>query len=813
MIVLKFGGSSVANADCIRQMTAVVRKSYESSPALVVVSAMGGVTDKLNELTAMAVAGKDYSTAFEALQSRHLQCQIDLFEGKEDQNSSIRDRCTELQSILNAISALGECSPSIKARILGFGERLSSDLIHRYWSHSGLENTLLDSTAVIRASGDPLDSRVAFQETETLIRKALGANPQGLSLAPGFIASNAEGQQVTLGRGGSDYSAALFAAALDAERLEIWTDVPGILTAEPGLVRSAYPIPELGYEEVMELSHFGAKVIHPPSVQPVFAKGIPILVKNTFEPEAEGTRITRRPPDEGGVVRGTSCIPGISLLTVLGSGMVGVPGTAERVFGALSRAKLNVLFISQSSSEHSICLGVKDEDADRAKTAIERDFEPEIALGRVEPVRIEPGLAILAVVGEKMRQRAGLAGRAFSLLGENGINIRAIAQGSTERNISMVIETRDRAKALNVLHEGFFLSPSKRVHLFCVGTGGVGSELFKQLAEQRDFLLQEHVLDVRLAGVSNSRKMLVDPEGIDPANWEEELEQRGEPADLRAFVGRVKSLNLRNSCFVDNSASAQVAATYEQLLSENVSVVASNKIAAASPFPDYLKLQQTARNSGAHWLYETNVAAGLPVLRTIEDLLRSGDRIHRIEAVVSGTLNYITNTISEEVPVSQAVEMARDVGLTEPDPAIDLSGLDVIRKVTILARLCGTPMEIEAVESKSFLPVESVGAYSEAELLEELRRLDPGFEKQRQNAAASGSRLRMTAVLEEGRASVGLRAVDSSHPAFELEGMDNIILVHSDRYRDQPLVIKGAGAGPDVTAAGVFADILRYAHI
>ena len=817
MIVMKFGGTSVAAAEAIRRVADIVRETAATSPAVVVVSALGGVTDELVHLIGEALtAAPNLETRIAALEQRHLELVDELFPEADRplHRDSVRLRFGELRELLGGVRILGECSSSVRARILGFGESLSSLAISRFLASGGLANVLLDPVQLIRATGDPLDADVDLEETFRRIEAAV--DPKGLSVAPGFVAGDDSAdpiRPVTLGRGGSDYTAALFAAALGAERLEIWTDVSGILTAEPGLVRSAYPIRELGYEEVMELSHFGAKVIHPPSVAPVFRAGIPILVKNTFEPEAPGTRIANVTGEGSGAVRGISCIPGIALLTIVGAGMVGVPGTAERVFGALSRAGISVLFISQSSSEHTICLAVREEDAAGAKAAIETAFEPEIALGRVDPVQVEDDLAIAAVVGEGMRARVGLAGKTFSLLGENGVNIRAIAQGSTERNISMVIPARDRAKALNVLHEGFFLSGAKTVHLFCAGTGQVASSLFTQLAEQADFLEKTHGLRVRIAGLLNSRQMLIEPEGIDPASAGDRLTGDGEPADLPQFVAAIRDLNARNAIFVDNTASADVAAVYGGLLEANVSVVASNKIAAASPWPEFDGLQQAARRRGARYLFETNVAAGLPVLRTIEDLIRSGDRVHRIQAVVSGTLNYIYNTISADIPFSKAVAMARDAGLTEPDPAIDLSGLDVIRKITILGRLCGTPLEVEGVENRAIIGADAVGAFDWDGLAQELAKHDDAVEATRAEAEAQGKRLRFVATFEDGAARVGPESVDSAHPAYGLAGMDNIVLVWSDRYPQQPLVVQGAGAGPAVTAAGVFADILRIAHV
>ncbi len=814
MRVQKYGGTSVATAEAIRRVADIVRESTEHGPNVVVVSALGGVTDALQSLIDRAALGAELDDSFRQVRQRHLDCVSELWPHEQGGATSdfIQSLFAELEELLSAVRTLGECSASSRARIMGFGERISSRIVHRYFDAQGLPNALLDPTSLIVASGNPLGARVDMQETNERIRAAVDNRKASLYVTPGFIAGAPDGKPVTLGRGGSDYSAAIFAGALDAESLEIWTDVSGVLTAEPKLVPDAYPIAELSYEELLELSHFGAKVIHPPSVQPVLDKGIDLYVRNTFDPAAPGTRIHRSPKHEQ-AIRGVSSVPDIALITVLGSGMFGVPGTAERVFGALSRSALNVLFISQSSSEHSICLAVSEAEAVQAKQAIELEFELEITLGRIRKPRVESDLTMIAVVGDGMRRNVGVAGRTFSLLGENGINIRAIAQGSTERNISIVINSRDRPKALNVIHEGFFLSERKRVHLFCIGTGGVASSLLRQIAEQHTKLESDQRLDIRIAGICNTRKMLLDPDGIEASSWQARLDADGETSNLDSFIARLTELNLRNSCVVDNTASPIVAAHYAPLFESSISVVASNKIAASSDHEDYLKLRKTALSRGAHWMFETNVAAGLPVLRTIEDLLRSGDRIRRVEAVVSGTLNFIANELAEDMPLSKVVARAQELGLTEPDPVIDLSGLDVIRKVTIIARLCGTPLETSDVQAEAFLPIELVGALSPQELEQKLRELDASIEAKRKRAAARNERLRLTAQFAEGKAKVGLQSVGSEHPAFELQGMDNIVLIYSDRYPEQPLVIKGAGAGRDVTAAGVFADILRYAHV
>ena len=632
-------------------------------------------------------------------------------------------------------------------------------------------------------------------------------------MVPGFISSTCDSEPSTLGRGGSDYTAALLGNYLNASLIDIWTDVSGMLTAAPNIVSAAYPIKSMSYEEAMELSYFGAKVIYPPTIQPALEKKIPIGIKNSYAPDDEGTMITEHPNHGDATVKGFSSIGNISLITVSGSGMIGVPGVAMRAFKALCMGNVNVLFITQSSSEHTICVGIYTNDAEQACARLNEEFAIEIERKIVHAIESEDGLAIIAVVGDKMREQVGIAGKAFRLLGENGINIRAIAQGATERNISIVIKEKEVAKALNALHDGFFLSKYKRVHLFMVGVGTVGGTMLDQLRDQTDFLKNEYGIDIRVVGISNSKKMIFNRKGIDLANWRDLLANATEAANLPAYVENIKQLNLRNSIFIDNTASHELPKMYSRVAQLSIPIVASNKIMASSPLKTYLEFKKEVKACGVKFLHETNVAAGLPVLKTIEDLVASGDKIVKIQAVLSGSLNYIFNTISSDVPFSQAVVQAREKGLTEPDPAIDLSGLDVRRKILILARVGGNMLELDDVMKNDIIPENELKASNFDELLANLKRNDAKIEAIRAESAAAGKKLRYVAEFDNGKAVTGLQSVDASHPAYNLDGMDNIILLYTRRYHDQPLVIKGAGAGPGVTASGVFADMMRLANM
>ncbi|MCQ2375286.1 MAG: bifunctional aspartate kinase/homoserine dehydrogenase I [Salinivirgaceae bacterium] len=815
MRVIKFGGTSVGCADRIKQLSKIVDLYKGENQLIVVVSALSGVTNLLEECCSLALSGStDYTKHIDTIKNRHYDIINELVAASDIASISkhIDDVCSELSDICKGIAILGECSNHTRARLLSCGERMSFKLISVILNNFGQKNEAIDSREIIITDDNYTQGHVD-QEISAANAQKRFSKFSGIALMPGFISRNHKGESTTLGRGGSDYTAALLGAYLNASQIDIWTDVSGMLTADPKNVSSAYTIESLSYEEAMELSYFGAKVIYPPTIQPALEKKIPIAIKNSFKPEDKGTLITEQPAASEGAIKGFSSISNISLITISGSGMVGVPGVAMRAFKALRQANANVLFITQSSSEHTICVGVYSCDAKPACQQLEAEFENEIEHKKVYKPFAEDNLAIIAMVGDKMRESVGVAGKAFKLLGENGINIRAIAQGATERNISVVINETEVHKALNALHDGFFLSKYKKVHLFMVGAGTVGGTMLDQLNEQSNFLKEEYGIDIRLVGLSNSKNMLFESKGIDLAKWRDLLKEAKAPANLTEFVANMKAMNKRNSIFIDNTASGELPKIYTEVAKLKIPIVASNKIMAASSLDNFLSFKKMMKENGLKYLHETNVAAGLPVLKTIEDLVASGDKILKIQAVLSGSLNYIFNTISEEVSFSQAVVQAREKGLTEPDPAIDLSGLDVRRKILILARISGNMLELDDVKKNDIIPENELKASNFDELLANLQRNDAKIEELRKDTAAAGEKLRYVAEFNNGEAVTGLQRVDMTHPAYNLDGMDNIILLYTRRYHEQPLVIKGAGAGPGVTASGVFADIMRLANM
>jgi aspartokinase/homoserine dehydrogenase 1 len=629
-------------------------------------------------------------------------------------------------------------------------------------------------------------------------------------IVPGFIASTSGGTTSTLGREGSDYTAAIIATAMHAKRLEKWTNVDGIMTADPGLVKNAFPVKELSYNEAMELAHFGARVIYPPTLHTVFENKIPVIIRNAFKPENPGTTIHAGINDKRPVVIGLSNIPEIALLTLSGSGMVGIPGISKRLFGALAEKKVNIVFITQASSEHSITIGINQNELKLARKAILEEFSIEMEVGKIRKPEVEQDQSIIAIVGDRMKKSTGLAGKAFSTLGKNGVNIRSIAQGSSERNISMVVNKTDLKKAMNVLHERFFLSGTKQLHLFLVGTGNVGSALIKQIAEQKNYLKQQHSVVLNLTGIANSKKMLFREEGISIHSWKQDLDKNEEKMNSSAFLKKVTGMNLRNSIFIDETASESIIPLYQPFLEASINVVTSNKIAASSEYKRYRKLIDTARAKNVKFLYETNVGAGLPLIRTIHDLINSGDKITGFQAVLSGSLNFILNSFNENMTFSETVQKAHKEGYTEPDPRIDLSGTDVKRKLLILARECGYQLEMEDIESLPFVP-ESCFSTTKDAFIEKLSEQDAYFEKMHRSAVRNKKKLRYVARFRLGKASVGLEEVDETHPFYVLDGKDNILLLYTRLYEEQPMVIKGAGAGSEVTASGVFADIMRIA--
>jgi aspartokinase/homoserine dehydrogenase 1 len=808
MKVLKFGGSSVGSAENIRLVKKIVEK--QDGPVVVVISAFEGVTDRLIHAAQLA---RDQHAAYTEVNSGlrylHLDTVKDLLKGevRKEATRNVTALLDEFQEVLKGIYQLRDLSPKTLDLVLSFGERLSSRIVANF-----LEGAhFIDSRELIRTDSQFGSSTVDMEVTFRAIQER-SKEFNKLTVLPGYIASTPEGETTTLGRGGSDYTAALLAAALKAEVLEIWTDVDGFMTADPRIVPKAYTVDCMSYEEAMELSHFGAKVIYTPTLTPAYKAGIPIRVRNTFNPELPGTLITKGKfckTDE--LIKGISSINYISLVTVKGTGMVGKTGTSARVFSSLARAQVNVILITQASSEMTISFAVAPADESKAVAALQEEFTMEIQHRKEMEIEVLNKLSIIAIVGEGMRHTPGISAILFRSLGRNGISVIATAQGSSELNISVVIDVNSLKKAMNVIHEGFFLSDYRELHLYLAGLGNVGKKLMMQLQKQQQKLLENLKLKVNLVGMINSRKMVIDPDGIDPAHYLERLEQ-GEVSDLDGMIEAIAEHNLRNSVFIDCTASDTVGMIYDRLFDNYVSVVTANKIAASSSYENYTKLKNKAIHKGVKWSFETNVAAGLPVISTINDLIKSGDRILKLEAVVSGTLNYIFNTMSEEIPFSKAIRMAKEEGYSEPDPRLDLSGTDVKRKLLILARESGYKLEEEEIEVTPFLP-ESLFEGSEEEFWEGAEKMDAEFEERRRQMEKQGLKWRYLASLDKGKGKMGLVEVDASHPVWPLEASNNIILITTDRYLELPLIVKGYGAGAEVTAAGVFADVIRVANV
>jgi aspartokinase/homoserine dehydrogenase 1 len=816
MQVLKFGGTSVASAENIGKVMAIVTSALAQGPVGLVVSALGGTTDALISAGRTAAAGDEtFRATLRHLEARHLTAAEALLPDAASQTSIqpwLTAQFTELALLADGIFALGELSPRTLDRLMGYGEILSSRLVVAAFQARGIATAWADSRQLIRTNSRFGMAQVDEAVTERQVRYFQQETTESLWVAPGFIAADTEGHTTTLGRGGSDYTAAILAAALEAEKLEIWTDVSGMLTADPRLVRSARPIPRISYEEAMELSHFGAKVLYAPTVQPVRRRGIPMWIKNTFAPSDYGTLVEVAPPASPAVVRGLSSIGNLALLNLEGSGMVGVPGFSARLFAALARARINVVLITQSSSEHSICVGVNEGDVPAAQVVVNEEFAAEIAAGRLEPLRPETGLAIVALVGENMKNHPGISGRLFSALGHNGVNIRAIAQGASERNISTVIRADDVRKAINVLHEEFFEATYKQVNLFILGPGNVGGKLLGQLAQQQAYLREKLGLDLRVIAIANSRHCLVSDEGgLDLRTWPADLDAAPQ-LSLDELTQLIISKNLRNSIFVDVTANPAAAGQYAPLLAKSVAVVACNKIAASAKYASYRHLKQLARDFNTKYLFETNVGAALPVIGTLGDLTRSGDVVRRMQAVLSGTLNFVFNNYDGSRPFGEVVAQAQAEGYTEPDPRLDLNGSDVARKILILAREAGQQLEMSDVTNESFLPASCLEG-DVAAFYEQLAVHEPHFRALYDAAASQGKRLKFVAQYTDGQASVGLQQIAPGHDLYELRGKDNVVLFYTDRYPEQPLVVKGAGAGAEVTASGVFADIIRAARL
>ena len=816
MKVLKFGGTSVGTVESLSSVKKIVEGRRK--PVIIVVSALGGVTDMLISTARAAAAGEEdeYKKTYANIIRRH----HDVIDGmvpehlKDDTRSEVDRMLEELGNIFKGVSLLNDLSSRSLDTIVSYGERLSSFIISRIIKGA----RLFDSRRIIKTV-DQFGKHVLDNEaTLPLVIDTLGSKDYEVAVVPGFISSDsATGDVTNLGRGGSDYTAAIIAAALDAESLEIWTDVDGFMTADPRIISNTYVIDHLTFVEAMELCNFGAKVIYPPTIYPVFHKNIPILLKNTFNPEARGTLISSNSSDgesgaEGKAIKGISSISDTCLITVSGLGMVGIVGINARIFNALAREGVSVFMVSQASSENTTSFAVKNEDAARAVEALEKEYAAELASGELNPIHAEHNLATVAIVGENMRNAAGVAGRLFNTLGRNGINVISCAQGASETNISFVIKIKDQKKALNVIHDSFFLSDTQVLNLFIVGIGNIGRHLLQQLALQQEKLLREKALKLKVVGIANSTKVYFDREGINLDGCIDLLKSKGSPSSPELIRDEVIGMNIFNSVFVDCTSSPQIAALYPDMLSHNVNVVAANKIAASGSFDTYRDLKAIARRRDVKYLFETNVGAGLPIINTINSLINSGDKIIRIEAVLSGTLNFIFNTISATVPFSEAIVRAKAEGYSEPDPRVDLSGTDVMRKLVILARESGYEVSLSDIMATPLLP-ESMFEGSVDEFLEKVRSLDDDFEERRRKAKVDGKRLRFVARLDNGATSVGLELVASDHPFYNLEGSNNVILLTTERYHDYPMVIKGYGAGADATAAGVFADIISIANI
>lgn len=810
MKVLKFGGSSVGTASSLANVKRIVEST--AGRKVVVVSALGGVTDLL--LSTARLAKNDdiaYLEQYARIVERH-QSVIDGIvpeQKKAEVGSIIRMMLEELGNIYKGVMLLHDLSPRAQKIIVSYGERMSSVIVASVIDGA----THFDSFKFIRTKKGPHSEEILDTDlTNELIDKELSAKEWNTAVCGGFLATDSEGEISNLGRGGSDYTASILAAALEAEILEIWTDVDGFMTADPKVIDHAYVIPQLTFTEAMELCNFGAKVIYPPTIYPVYHKNIPIKVKNTFNPDAPGTLISNDKTSTDKLIKGISSINDTALITISSLCMVGVIGVNSRIFNALTNKGVSVFLVSQAASENNTTIAVRNADAELAAETLKKEFAVELADGMFNEVEVEHDLATVAVVGENMKHCTGIAGKLFNTVGRNGIDVIACAQGAAQTNISFVIEKKSLRKTLNVIHDSFFLSETQVLNVFVVGVGNVGGSLLCQIAKQQEKLREEKNLSINVVGIASSRKAVFNRDGLDVNRYRELLEESSQRATPEIIMEEVLRMNVYNSVFVDCTASKEIADLYQELLMHNVNVVAANKIAASSSYPSYLRLKNTARERDVKYLFETNVGAGLPIINTINSLINSGDKILKIEAVVSGTLNYIFDVLSEDVPLSKAVEMSREAGYSEPDPRIDLSGKDVVRKIVILAREAGYVVEQEDVDENLFVPDELFEGTA-SEFIGNLRRMDKEFEEMRAAEAARGRKFRFVASLEDGKASVGLRSIEQSHPFYNLEGSNNVILLTTDRYKKYPMEIKGYGAGAEVTAAGVFADIISIANV
>lgn len=826
MQVLKFGGTSVGSVESIKAVIQIIENHrrgdgpQNGDQIAVVFSAMSGVTNQLIEIGRMAITGEtDYMELVRRIEDRHFNVVKALIPVKEQSKifATIRGIINELEDLLRGVSLIRELTLRTHDLITSFGERLSTTVITECVKSRGIPAQFCDARKLVKTDAQFGQAEVNYTLTNQLIQEYFAklsvSAGAPVPMITGFIGSTEKDETTTLGRGGSDYTASIFGAALNAERIDIWTDVNGMMTADPRKVPNAFNIPTITYAEAMELSHFGAKVIYPPSLQPAFARNIPIRVLNTFDTTHNGTLVSRTADRRQYTITGISSIDDIALVNVQGSGMIGVAGVSAKLFGVLAAHKISVILISQASSEHSICFAIDPRGAENVKAILDAEFAVEIAHGHIDNIAIERDLSVIATVGEGMKKSSGIAGKLFSVLGKNGVNIVAVAQGSSEINISVVINKNNLSKALNSLHNIFFQSEARVLNLYLVGTGLIGKTLLKQIFDQSEFLRSEKLLKVCVVGMTNTKKMLLNPQGISLDDWRERLLTEGVTTSLPAFVEKIKDYNLPNSVFIDCTSDKDIVQFYESLLDANISVVTPNKVANSGPYSEYRRLQRTALNRGVKFLYETNVGAGLPIINTVQGLMTSGDRFLKIEAILSGTLSYIFNTFrpgrdGEPTSFADVVREAKEKGYTEPDPRDDLSGLDVARKILILAREAGFPLEPEDVTITTLLPQSCLDAPTIPAFFEELERNNDYFGNLLSEAENNGERLRFVASFENNKATIGLKPVGRDHPFYQLTGADNIVSFTTERYKDRPLVIKGPGAGAEVTASGVFADVV-----
>ncbi|WP_432713221.1 bifunctional aspartate kinase/homoserine dehydrogenase I [Pedobacter sp.] len=811
MNILKFGGTSVGSAKSISALLDIVEESRKEEACIVVLSAMSGVTNLLLEMAEKAQLGEDYSAPLLAIEEKHFEVIRTLLPASAQNPvfTKLKIYFNELEDILQAVYNIKELTAQTKDLILSYGERCSTFMVSHIAKQkvSGVE--AVDGSLLIKTDSNFGQAKVNMELTELLINDFYANTEATLLFVTGFISSNDDGRITTLGRGGSDYTAAIWGSALNAHEIQIWTDVNGMLTADPRIVEKAFSLEELSYTEAMELSYFGAKVIYPPTMTPAFLKKIPIVIKNTFDASFPGTYIRHNVKPSELPIKGISSIDDISILNLSGSGMVGKTGFSGRLFSLLSREQINIVLITQSSSEHSITFAVKPADAIKALNLISKEFELELQANKLEYPEVENELSVLAIVGENMKHTPGISARLFNALGRNGVNVRAIAQGSSEYNISVILSKADLSKAVNAVHDAFYAELKKTLHIFCLGTGNIGKELFRQLEKQMPYLAKNNDLQVKVMGISNSKLMYLSNEGLNLENWQNKLQEKAEPADLKLFVKKMKAMNLPNCVFVDNTASVNPVNFYKEILQSSISIVTCNKIGNSADYEQYKSFKKAARKFGVDFYYETNVGAGLPIIRTLKDLMISGDKVARIEAILSGTISYIFNNFKGDRLFHNVVKEAQELGYTEPDPRDDLNGKDFMRKMLILARDAGYPMEEHDISIESMLPPACLAAASVAEFYQELENNAAYFENMKATAASNQQVLRYIGKLENGKVEITLQMVNESHPFFALSGSDNIISFTTDRYKERPLVVKGPGAGAEVTAAGVFADIIN----